>query len=96
MLTVELKFEWDPNKATKNVKGHRVSFEEAATVFDDPMFITFVDEEHSVDEERYITIGLSKRGRLLLVAHTDHEGQIRIISARKATKKEELFYAETE
>jgi uncharacterized DUF497 family protein len=95
-LTVELQFEWDPNKAAKNVKRHRISFEEAATVFDDPMFITFVDEEHSGDEERYITIGLSKRGRLLLVAHTDHEGRIRIISARKATKKEELFYAEAE
>lgn len=83
-------------KAAKNVKKHQVSFEEAATVFDDPLFITFVDEEHSVDEERYITIGLSNRGRLLLVAHTDREDRIRIISARKATKKERWFYAEAE
>ena len=65
-------------------------------MFDDLMFITVIDEEHSVDEERYITIGLSQRGRLLLVAHTDRAGRIRIISARKATKREEQFYAEAE
>jgi len=65
-------------------------------VFDDPLFITVIDEEHSVEEERYITIGLSQRGRLLLVAHTDRAGRIRIISARKATKREEKFYAEAE
>jgi uncharacterized DUF497 family protein len=92
---VGLQFEWDETKAAKNIGKHRVSFDEAATVFDDPMFITFVDEEHSVDEERYITIGLSKQGRLLMVAHTDHGGRIRIISARKA-KIEEQFYAEAE
>lgn len=96
ILTPELQFEWDENKAIKNVEKHRVSFEEAATVFDDLMFVTFVDEEHSVDEERYITIGLSSRGQLLILAHTDREGQIRIISARKVTKKEELYYAEAE
>jgi len=60
------------------------------------MFITFVDEEHSSDEERYITIGLSNRGRLLVIAHTDREGQIRVISARKATRREGKFYAEAE
>ena len=65
-------------------------------MFDDPMFITFIDEEHSVDEERFITIGLSKHGRLLMVAHTDYEGKIRIISARTAVKNEEQFYAEAE
>ena len=91
-----LQFEWDPNKATRNVEKHQVSFEEAATVFDDLLFITVIDEEHSVEEERYITIGLSQRGRLLLVAHTDRAGQIRIISARKATKREEKFYAEAD
>ena len=95
-MTTELQFEWDENKAIKNVEKHRVSFQEAATVFNDLMFITFVDEEHSVDEERYITTGLSSRGRLLMLAHTDREGQIRIISARKATKKEEQYYAEAE
>ncbi len=91
-----LQFEWDPNKAARNVEKHQVSFEEAATVFDDLLFITVIDEEHSVEEERYITIGLSQRGRLLLVAHTDRAGRIRIISARKATKREEKFYAEAE
>jgi uncharacterized DUF497 family protein len=60
------------------------------------MFITFVDEEHSRDEERYITIGLSNRGRLLVIAHTDREGQIRVISARKATRREAKFYAQAE
>ncbi|MBC8236511.1 BrnT family toxin [bacterium] len=87
-------FETDSDKAAR--KKHRVSFEEAATVFADPMFITFIDEEHSVDEERYITIGLSNRGRLLIVAHTNRQDRIRVISARKATKKEERFYAEAE
>jgi len=58
------------------------------------VFITVVDEEHSTDEERYISIGLSKSGRLLMVAHTDRDGRIRIISARKTTRKEEKFYAE--
>jgi uncharacterized DUF497 family protein len=92
----ETRFEWDADKAAKNLRKHQVSFDEAATVFDDPMFITFVDEEHSKDEERYITIGLSNRGRLLVIAHTDREGQIRMISARTATRKEAKFYAEAE
>ena len=92
-MTTALGFEWDANKANKNVEKHHVSFEEAATVFDDPMFITFIDDEHSIDEERYITIGLSNRGRLLILAHADRQDRIRIISARQATKKEEQFYA---
>jgi uncharacterized DUF497 family protein len=85
---------WDPVKARTNLKKHGVSFEEASTVFDDPLFITFLDVEHSLDEERYITLGLSQRNRLLLVAHTDREGAIRIISARKATENERGFYEE--
>jgi len=92
----ESQLTWDTDKAAKNLRKHQVSFDEAATVFDDPMFITFVDEEHSSDEERYITIGLSNRGRLLVIAHTDREGQIRVISARKATRREGKFYAEAE
>ena len=72
-----------------------VDFEEASTTFDDPQFITFLDEEHSIDEERCITIGLSNKNRLLLVAHTEREDGIRIISARKAVKNEEKFYNET-
>jgi uncharacterized DUF497 family protein len=90
----EIFFDWDPGKASKNLSNHRVAFDEAKTVFDDPMFITVLDEEHSIDEERYITIGLSNKGRLLMVAHTGKNGRIRIISARKATRKEEGFYAE--
>ena len=93
---MHLEFEWDPEKAQSNLKKHRVSFEEASTVFDDPLFITFLDEEHSIDEERYITLGLSRTNDLLLIAHTDREGTIRIISARKATKNERRFYKEAE
>jgi len=85
-----------PVKAEANLKKHRVSFEEASTVFDDPLFITFLDVEHSFSEERYITMGLSHRNRLLLVAHIDREGAIRVISARKATKNEPRFYEEAE
>ncbi len=92
----ETQFEWDNTKAAKNLRKHQVSFDEAASVFDAPMFITVVDEEHSDDEERYITIGISKRRRLLVIAHTDREGQIRVINARKATRKEADFYAEAE
>jgi uncharacterized DUF497 family protein len=66
------------------------------SIFDDPVFITVVDEEHSTDEERYVSIGSSENGRLLMVAHTDRDERIRIISARKATKKEEQFYADSE
>ena len=89
-----LLFEWNPEKARMNFKNHGVSFEEASTVFDDPIFITFLDEAHSIDEDRYITIGLSKQNRLLLIAHTDRAGHIRIISARKVTNHERKFYEE--
>ena len=90
-----LKFEWHKKKAAQNLRKHNVSFDEAKTVFDDEMFISVVDEEHSDDEERYITIGMSFLARLLMVAHTDREKRIRIVSARKATKHEEDFYTET-
>jgi uncharacterized DUF497 family protein len=89
---MNLEFEWDPPKAKINLQKHQISFEEAFTIFDDLLFITFLDEEHSIDEERYITIGLSQRQRLLLVAHTNYQGHIRIISARKATRNEQRFY----
>ncbi len=90
------RFEWDEQKAKTNRIKHRVSFQEARTVFDDPLFITFVDVEHSTDEERYITLGLSAQRRLLLIAHTDREGVICIISVRKATKNEQRVYEESE
>jgi len=87
-------FEWDPQKAELNIHKHGVAFAEACSVFEDPMFITLLDEEHSADEERFITIGLSDKNRLVMVAHTELENRIRIISARKATKNEEKFYRE--
>jgi len=86
-------FEWNPEKAQRNLQKHKVSFEEASSVFDDPMFITLLDNKHD-DEERYVTIGISNKTRLLLVAHTERDNRIRIISARKATKHEEKFYKE--
>lgn len=88
-------YEWDPQKAARNIQKHEVSFDEASSVFDDPFFITVLDEEHSSDEERYITVGLSDKNRLLLVAHAERNNRIRIISARRATKNEEKFYQET-
>lgn len=88
------KFEWDKNKAARNKRKHKISFEEACTIFDDPLFITFYDEEHSIDEERYITIGMSNLKKMLLVAHTDDKRLYRIISARKATRFERKFYEE--
>ena len=91
---MSLQFEWNPEKAASNLKKHEVSFEEAATVFGDQAFITLLDEAHSLAEERYLTIGLSAANRLLLIAHTEREGQIRLISARKATKNERQFYEE--
>lgn len=90
------EFDWDPDKAVRNVEKHGIAFEEAATVFDDPLFISFVDDLHSSDEERYITLGKSQRDRLLLVAHAERGTRIRIISARAATRAEERFYAEAE
>jgi hypothetical protein len=87
-------FDWDEGKASANLQKHKISFEEASSVFNDPLFISFYDEEHSSDEERFITIGMSNRNRLLLVAHTDYEAGIRIISARKATSQERGFYDE--
>lgn len=92
---VDAKFEWHKKKAEQNLQKHGISFDEAKTVFSDELFITVVDEEHSDDEERFITIGFSNVGKLLMVAHTDRKGRIRIISARKATKNEEDFYSKT-
>ena len=91
---MSLQFDWNPEKAASNLKKHEVSFEEAATVFDDPAFITLLDEAHSHSEERYLTIGLSASNRLLLIAHAERAGKVRLISARKATKNERRFYEE--
>jgi uncharacterized protein len=76
-------FEWDPAKALRNRRGHRVSFEEAATVFGDPLALTYPDRDHSISEQRFITVGTSSANRVLIVAHTDRDENIRIISAGK-------------
>ena len=89
-----MKIEWDPKKAKSNLRKHRVSFEEAATASSDPMAATGADPDHSITEERYVTFGVSERGRLLVVAHTDEEETIRIISARIASKGERELYEE--
>lgn len=87
-------YEWDPAKAAANIRKHSVSFEEAASVFLDPVALTFIDPDHSEDEERAITIGRSARGRVLFVAHTERRDRIRIISARRATRREQEPYGE--
>ncbi|WP_017715647.1 BrnT family toxin [Kamptonema formosum] len=89
-----MEFEWDPNKAELNLEKHGVSFQEAATVFNDPLSATFPDPDHSARESRYIIIGRSRLGQLLVVAHTDRGEKVRIISARKATRNEKRFYEE--
>jgi len=87
-----VQFIWDPTKAAANLTKHRVSFHEAATVLQDVFSTTFPDEGHSTLEERFVTIGLSTRGRVLVVVHTERAGKIRVISARRATRRERGFY----
>jgi len=87
-------FEWDPHKEVQNRRKHGVSFHEAATVFGDPLTLTYDDTDHSLAERRFITIGLSNLGRILVVAHTDRDDSIRIISARVATPREHRSYEE--
>jgi uncharacterized protein len=87
-----LQFEWDPPKAERNLALHGVTFEEAATAFGDPLSITIDDPLHSVDEDRYILIGHSHRGRLLVIVHAERGSRIRIISARPATARESEGY----
>jgi uncharacterized DUF497 family protein len=89
-----MNFEWSLEKAKSNKKKHDVSFEEASTVFHDPLAQIFDDEWHSVDEKREIIIGHSVNNRLLLVSFTERQGNIRVISARPATKKEREDYEE--
>ena len=89
-------FEWDEKKADQNIRKHSVSFEEAATVFSDPFSITIYDPLHSKDEDRFVILGMSENNRLLVVIHTERGDKIRIISARKATKKERRQYESNE
>ena len=89
-----MTFEWDEKKAAANAKEHGVSFHEAGTVFGDPLAITFSDPDHSDNEYRFLTFGLSRSDRLLVVAHTDRDEKVRIISARLMTRHERKTYEE--
>ena len=92
----EIEFSWDARKARQNLQKHKVSFEEAATVFYDEAAIEYFDPEHSVDEDRFLMLGLSGRLRVMVVSYCfkKKDSRIRIISARKATKSEERVYFE--
>ena len=87
-----MQFEWDPKKAARNLVRHGVSFEEASTVFGDPLAVTIDDPDHSVEERRFLTTGLSVNQRLIIVAHTERDGRVRIIMAREATARERRQY----
>jgi hypothetical protein len=89
-----MQFAWDEKKAAINLSKHGISFEEAATVFGDPLSDTFDDPDHSLEERRFVIIGTSEKGRMLVVAHTDEDKVIRIISAREPTSGERKFYEE--
>lgn len=93
-------FDWDPRKARQNLQDHKIAFERAATVFRDPDALSIFDKDHSEDEDRWLTLGMDRTGILLVVSHTyreetDTSATIRLISARKATKKETQQYTRT-
>jgi uncharacterized DUF497 family protein len=87
-----MEFEWDPKKGETNKRKHGVTFQEGTTVFGDPLAITYADPDHSEDEERHITFGLSTQKRLLVVSHAHRGSRARIISARPMTRKERKIY----
>jgi len=89
-----LSFEWDKNKASKNLKNHDVSFDEASTIFSDTLSLAIYDPLHSESEDRFILIGNSHSNRLLVVVHTERGDKVRIISARQANKQERKKYEE--
>ena len=89
-----MEFEWDSKKATENIQKHGVAFQEAATVFGDPLSITFGDPDHSLSEDRHITFGLSLQKRLIVVSHTERGERTRIISARLMDRPERKIYEE--
>jgi len=91
-----MQFEWDSTKAARNLVKHAVSFDEAATVFGDPLAVTIPDPDHSLDEDRFLTTGLSSEQRLMVVSHVYREGRIRIIMARDASGKERKQYESEE
>jgi uncharacterized protein len=87
-----MQFGWDENKAELNLSKHKVSFEEAKTVFDDSLYVDFYDPDHSENEDRYLIVGQSSRGRLLIVSYTERGDSIRLISAREVTRTEREAY----
>jgi uncharacterized DUF497 family protein len=87
-----LTFEWDSRKARSNLAKHGVGFQEASTIFGDPLSLTIPDPEHSLSEKRYITVGRAFSGKLLVVVHTERGDNIHIISARRASRRERKFY----
>jgi len=89
-----MQFEWDPRKDAANRRKHGVGFREATTVFGDPLATTFPDVDHSLSEQRFLTIGASASRRILVVAHTEKQEMVRIISARPVTPRERKFYEE--
>ena len=89
-----MEFEWDPKKSAANERKHNVTFQEASTVFGDRLALTFADPDHSKNEERCLTFGLSIQNRLLVISHTEHGEKTRIISARIMDRKERKIYEE--
>ena len=89
-----MQFEWDPHKAETNRRKHNVRFTEAATVFGDPLSVSVYDPDHSLDENRYIIVGMSKDFRLLMVSFAERGDRVRIISARPLTRAERKTYEE--
>jgi uncharacterized protein len=89
-----MNFDWDENKASSNLSKHGVSFEEAKTVFNDLLYVDFYDPDHSDNEERYLIIGESNQGRLLIISYTEGRDLIRLISAREVTRSEREAYEE--
>jgi len=88
-----MQFEWDSRKAEYNILKHGISFEEATTAFGDPLSLTRFDPDHSTDEDRFLVLGATQRGRLVVVSHTHRGGKIRLISARLASRRERRTYA---
>ena len=87
-----MQFEWDENKAKQNLSKHGVSFEEAETIFYDPLYIDFYDPDHSENEERYLIVGQSNQRRILILSYTERGNKIRLISAREVTPQERKAY----
>lgn len=89
-----MDYEWDEEKAARNLEKHGISFADAATVFDDQLYVDFYDPDHSSDEQRYLVIGMSREGHLVIVSYTERNDVIRLISAREVTSAERKAYEE--